>query len=88
MHHRHTASPDCAESVNEEVSSPERTLAFLLECEFSLLVVVLVLSPSPVFTTLGVRQSCSYSLSPPWRRSLVRIAGERRKWFDLPFPCL
>ena len=63
MHHRHTASPDCAESVNEEVSSSDRPLAFLLECEFSLLVVVLVLSPSPVFTTLGVRQSCSYSLS-------------------------
>lgn len=68
----------------------ERTLTLLLECEFTLLIVVLVLSPSPVFTSL--RTSSQLGAAPkrcgsgpsPEKGICGRTA---RKGDYTPFPC-
>jgi hypothetical protein len=59
-----------------------RTLALLLEGKLALLVVVLVLTPTPVFTSLVDMSAFVWCMRPAQRGS-----GAAKSGADIPFPC-
>ena len=59
------------------------TLAFLLEGQLALLVVVLVLSPSPVLTTLFVQASQSVFAKPATREVFCALPPRSLTYFSL-----